>query len=426
MYGPAACIDGHASKLTAATVSGRQQTCGQLKVTITSPGAMGAVIARPQPSNTTIYLDSCASTTAMSPSAGRRVRADISSIAAPKHAAHQGDVLVGTAAHHDQRDSRPLDQSRGNVEPEEGRAGQQAGNAGTTFDLADTGSNAVCYTDAPGMLAPADQDTGDPSLQLKTQMQQLSALSRRMSQRMTLSDCHNPDMGQEAARDRADAVHGPETGNLTSRTAVVIEAGATCPPDGMHTAQHAQRDAGKPLGGSHFGGEALLSAEGAQEAATFEHSTGNAYSSALIFSFKMGISSLQPLSLWLCIIRCQRCMSVHENTWMKQLSCATSKAFKIGLKRQAHSCMSVSALQCHSLQCHYLQCHSLHCHPLHCHPLHCHPLQCQLCTAILCTAILCTAILFSAILCTAILCTAILCTAILCTAILCTAILCSA
>ena len=307
MYGPAACISGHASKLTAGNVSGRQHTCGQLKVTITSPSAMGAVIARPQPSNTTNYLDSCSSTTAMSPSAGRRVRADISSVAAPKHAAHQGYVLVGTAAHQGdffvgtdapqgdvlvgtaahqgdvlvgtaahQRESRSLDQRRGNVEPEEGRACQQARNAGMLFELADTGSNAVSYTDAPGRLAPVDQDTGDPSLQLRTQIQQLSDLSNRMSQRMTLSDCHNPDMEQEAARDRAGAVHGPETGNLTSRTVAVIEAGATCPSDGMQTAQRAQHDAGEPLTVSQFDGEALLSAEPEQEAATFEPSTGNA------------------------------------------------------------------------------------------------------------------------------------------------------
>ena len=273
-----------------AILSGRQQTCGQLKVTITSPGAQGTAVGRPQPSNTTNYLDSCSSTTAVSPSAGRRLRADISSVAAPKHAAHQGDAFMGTAAYHSdplmgtaayQRD-RSLGQSGSSAEPEQGRAAQQAQSAGTKCDSADAGSNAETQadlnTDAPGMPAPVDKDSGDPKLQLRTQTQQLSELSHLMSQHMTLTDCHNPDMGPEAARDRADAVHSPKAANINPSSVAVIEAGATCASQGVHTAQRAQHDPEEPHGDPNFGGEALLSAEPAQEAATaYDPSTGNAF-----------------------------------------------------------------------------------------------------------------------------------------------------
>ena len=287
MSGSSSFIDSCASKLTADIVSDRQQTCGQLKVTITAPGAQDTVVARPQPSNTTNYLDSCSSTTAMSSSAGRRLRADISSVAAPSHAAPQGDAFSGTAAH--QRNSRSLGQSCSNVEPEQATAGEQAKNAGITPDSADTGSNHDSYTEAPDTLAPADRDSGDPKLQLRTQIQQLSELSHLMSQRMTLSDGHNPDMGPEAARARADAVHCPETAKSSSSTVAVTEAGVTCPSHGVYTAQHAQHDRPEPLGNSICVGEALLSsAEPAQEAATtFQSSTGNANIRDLIVTLQL-------------------------------------------------------------------------------------------------------------------------------------------
>lgn len=298
-------IDDHASKHNAA-VSGRQQTCGQLKVTITAPGAQGTIVAKPQPSNTTNHLDSCSSTTAMSPSVGKRLRADISSIAAPNQAAnhsdafmgttvHQGDASMGTTAH--QRDSRSLGQSRSHIEPEQGRAGWQARNPGTTLDSVDTGSNADSYADAPGLLAPVDRDSGDPKLQLRTQMQQLSELSHLMSQRMSLSDsgCHDPDMRPEAARDRADAVHSPVPANLGQGSIAVSEAGVTCPLHHVHTAQ---RDPGEPLGDPTVGEEAAQEA-----AATLEPSTGNAYIVELIPKFwliacePVGVASLAFLSV---------------------------------------------------------------------------------------------------------------------------------
>ena len=247
-------IDGHASKLTTTNISRRQHTCGQLKVTIIAPGAQGTNVARHQPSNTTNYLDSCSSTIAVSPSAGRRLRANISSIAAPNQTAHQ-------------RDSRSLGQSRSNAEPEQGRAGQQAKNAGTMLDSADTGSSADSFADAPGLLAPVDRDCGDPKLQLRTQMQQLSELSHLMSQSMTLRECINPDMGPEAAKGRADAVHSPVPANLGHSSAAVSEAGVGSPSHDVHTAQ---RDPGEPLGDPTVGEEAAHEA-----AATFAPRTGS-------------------------------------------------------------------------------------------------------------------------------------------------------
>ena len=182
-------------------------------------------------------------------------------------AAHQGGLSMATAAY---QTDRPMAHNRSSAEPSRHR--QQAQTAGTDSSPS-TGGGAAAqsypYTDAPGMLAPVHQDNGDPRLQLRTQIQQLSELSDLMSQRMTLD--HVSDVGPETARARADAVHSPEAADLGPSSAAVIKAGGTAFANGLHsTAQHTQQhDPEESLGDPMVGGGLTQEA-----AATCDPSTG--------------------------------------------------------------------------------------------------------------------------------------------------------
>lgn len=300
-------VGDHANNLKGSCLCDRGQTCGQLKVTIRAPGAEEPLVGRPQPSNTTSYLDSCSSAMPPSPSAGRRLRADISSIAAPKHAAHHGGPSMGTAAHQDNalmgttahqdhplmgspvhQRARSVGQHRSNAELKPGRASQQTQAAGK-LDSADTDSHSEAWvdpcTDALGMPAPVHQTGGDPKLQLGTQMQQLRELSHLLSQRLALSDCLATNVGPEAAKGRAGTLHGPMAAASGPSSGAVLQDGAMGSSQGVHIAQRTQRDSEEMLGNPTPAGDPLSSAEAPQEAAAaFEPSTGIAHIADLILA----------------------------------------------------------------------------------------------------------------------------------------------
>lgn len=242
---------------------------------------------------------------APSPSAGRRLRADISSIAAPKHAAHQGGPSLGTAAHPDDplmgttphqdhplmgspedHRARSVGQHRSSAEPEPSRASQQTQVAGKLDNDSKEKSRVDLCSNELGMPAPVDKADADPKLQLKSQMRQLSELSHLMSQRVTLSDCLMPDDGPEAARGRAGAVHGPVAADSGPSSGAAFQDGAMGPSQHVHTAQRTQHDPQEFLGDPTAGGGPLLSAEAPQEAAAaFEPSTGTSHIADLILAF---------------------------------------------------------------------------------------------------------------------------------------------
>ena len=319
-------VSDHENKLMGGSLCDRGQICGQLKITIRAPVAEHTLVGRRQPSNTTSYMDSCSSTMAPSHSAGRRLRADISSIAAPKHAAHQGGPSMGTAAHQDipqmgttpHQDpplmgspvghrTRSEGQHRSSAEPELGGASQQTQVAGK-LDSADNASNSEAWvdacTDALSMPAPFNKANGDPKLQLRTQVQQLSELSHLMSQRLILSDCLAPDDGPEAARGRAGAVHGPMAADSGPSSGAALGEKAMGPSQCVHIAQRTQRDSEEFFGDLTAGGVPQLPAEPAEEAAAAcEPSTGTAHIADLI----LALAVADPVRLWVCISRCKLC-----------------------------------------------------------------------------------------------------------------------
>ena len=252
----------------------RNQTCGQLKVTITALGTEGTPIHQPQPSNTTTYLDSTSSAVATSPSAGRRLRADITSVAAPRHATHhQGGTFVGTDAH---QGTESMGLSQSSAEPEGDSYSQQAETADPDSSPPTAGGDTALrsnpHTDSPGVLLPLGRDNRDSKLQLRTQLEQLSELSHLMSQRMTSGESGRSDVAGEAVLGRGSARHGPEPANPDSSWVAGNEDGCS---DGAVLAQRAQHEPEESLRVLTMGeGPLLPAAKATAAAAVIEPSTG--------------------------------------------------------------------------------------------------------------------------------------------------------
>lgn len=225
-------------------------------------------------------------------------------------AAHQDIPLMGTTADQDPplmgsrvgHRTRSEGQHRSSVEPEPGRASQQTQVTGK-LDSAGTDSHSEARvdpcTDALGMPAPVYQSDGDPQLQLRTQMQQLSELSHLMSQGLALSECLTSNVGPEAARGRAGVVHGPMAADPCPSSVTTLGRKAMGPSQGVHTAQRTQRDSEDFIGDPNAGGATQPPAEPAEEAAAaFEPSTGTAY--------------IADLVLALAVAECCETVGVHQ------------------------------------------------------------------------------------------------------------------
>ncbi len=144
------------------------------------------------PGNTTCYLDSASSHLPSSPVARLgRLRADITSVAAPGRAA--------------------LAQLKGKVGSD--RQGLE-GFTGSQCDMLEaTAADGVGGSGAGGTPGPLQDD--DPRAELRTQMQQLSELSQMLSQQLHVS--HH----ESAAADDADGQWADEPAIASMRTQVV-------------------------------------------------------------------------------------------------------------------------------------------------------------------------------------------------------------
>ncbi|KAL0042381.1 hypothetical protein WJX77_010775 [Trebouxia sp. C0004] len=156
-------------------INARGNTCGQLKISVTAPGQGPQLVHAHNPGNTTCYLDSASSHLPSSPVARLgRLRADITSVAAPVRAALAlSESIVGSS-----------------WQSLEGFTGAEG---------------------AEGIPGPL-QDV-DPRAVLRTQMQQLNQLSQMMSQRLHVS--HH----ESAAADDADdhLTDEPATASMHTR-----------------------------------------------------------------------------------------------------------------------------------------------------------------------------------------------------------------
>ena len=161
-------------------------------MSVTAPGHSPQLVHAHNPGNTTCYLDSASSHSPSSSSAQLgRLRADITSVAAPGRAA--------------------LAQSEGN----NGSSRQSLeGFTGSQCDMPKaTATGGVGGSGGEGTPGPL-QDA-DPRAVLRTQMQQLSELSQMLSQQLHVS--HH----DSAAADGADDQWADESGTATAHTQVL-------------------------------------------------------------------------------------------------------------------------------------------------------------------------------------------------------------
>lgn len=179
-------------------------------MSVTAPGQGPQPVHAHHPGNTTCYLDSASSHVPKSPAAGLgRLRADITSVAAPGRAAFcvaQSEGKVGSVR-------QSLEGSPGSqCNMPEATAADGLGDPGAD-GLGDPGADGLEDPGAEGTSGPL-QDV-DPRAVLRTQMQQLSELSQLLSQQLHVS--HD----QSAAADNADDQWADEPAKASMHTQLV-------------------------------------------------------------------------------------------------------------------------------------------------------------------------------------------------------------
>lgn len=191
---------------------------------------------------------------------------------------------------------RSVDQGQSSADPERGRQDEKPETAVPDSTSPTTGEDASLQsqpcTDAPGMLLPQDPDSGDPKLQLRTQLQQLSELSHLMSQRMTLSESGMSDVAAEAARGRAIVSLGPEAADPSSNCVAVDQEKSS---DGVFSAQRTLHD---PEHSLRVGEGPLLPAELAKAAAAGSEPSSGIHLRDPWFTLRCQTTLTQPLSVY--------------------------------------------------------------------------------------------------------------------------------
>ena len=241
-----------------ASVVCRGEACGQLKVSVTAPGQTpSGPVLMPQPANTTAYQDSASQSTAVTnqqvpvavlvtnSSADRRLRADITSVAAPVRPIHPLQSIPLSSVPALPQLSPATESATVETElPPHQAAIVDHVSLERQRVIADPPQTHTHATTA------VSSDVRDPRQQLKTQMQQLDELSQLMSQRLSLGDADQSKPREEALQRRADAVSSPQNtalssdGNSSDHNAASESSSFAC------AAQRAQHD-GDPQQAQH-------------------------------------------------------------------------------------------------------------------------------------------------------------------------------